>query len=466
MSKSPKYLIGAFLASAIFLTMCAVWTSRATADTMDKDAIAEETNAPQFPEIKEAFDRFIKRDLKGTKKILEAAVKDHPELPPMEVLMAEFYLAARQPQGVRPWLQKAVTEHPEDPAAYIMMGRLDAKSGLTVEAWLLLEKANTLMAKAKLGEKQKKNMQTAINSQLAQLAMMRENWEEAKKYLYELLNEDAANVVALQLLAGVFFEEGNTEKALDKLLNAKSVAQREGKPMLTPQALMGQWYEKKKDRRNATEMMKKAIEAAPDDFLTRLAVADWAFRTKQFKEAGKEAEKALALARSQKKELKDLIETLLLAGNIAIFNKDYDAAEKYLREAWEKAPSNFHVSNNFALVLCEQDDKDKLSKALNLAQINAQINQNEPEAFSTMGRVLYKSDRLKEAEQYLAQAINIARKTGKGISPDTAYYLAVIYADTNRVKEAKETLRKALDSEGLFSQREAAEKRLQQLNAK
>lgn len=459
MSKSPKHLIWAFLASAIVLAVFAVWTSQAVADQLTSEDITPETKTPEFPEIKEAFDRFIARDTAGAKKILEEAVKAHPELPPMEVIMAQFFAAVRQPKGIRPWLQKAVTEHPTDPEAYVMLGRLDAQIGLTIEAWLLLEKANSLLAESKLDEKRKKGMQAAINSQLAKLAMSRKSWEEAKKYLYGLLDEQPANATALQLLARVFFEEGKTDQALEKLLTAQAAAQANDKKMLTPQAVLAQWYEAKDDRRNAIKLMKEALTIAPKDFDTRLAAAAWAFRIKKFDEAQKQADAAVKLK-------PESINALLMAGNIAIFLKDYPTAEKHLRKAWAKAPSNFKVSNNLSLVLCEQDDKDKLSLAQNLANINIndKMNQKNPEAFSTFGRVLYKSDRLKEAEQSLSKAASIARNNGKGISPDTAYYIAVIYADTKRNEEAKKLLQGALKAKGLFSQRDAAEALLARLS--
>ncbi|MGD9126141.1 MAG: hypothetical protein PVH19_02075 [Planctomycetia bacterium] len=454
MSKSPKHLICTFLAMAIALTLLFA-CHQVMADQITGDDLTPETKAPEYPEIKKAFESLVARDITGAKKILDEAVVAHPELPPSEVIMAQFFGQLRQANGMRAWLQQAVTEHPKDPEAYAILGAMDAQSGLTVEAWLLLEKAKSLMT-AEIHEKRQKPLKTAITTQLAQLAMHRKNWEEAKGYLNQLLNEDPANYKSLQLLAKVFFEEDKVDQALDKLLAAQAAAKAAGESLLTPQATLALWYEDKDDRRNAIKYMTEAIKANDKDFNTRLAAAEWAFKIKNFDEAQRQAAAALDLD-------KDSITAMLMAGNIEIFRKDYKAAEKYLRQAWEKSPSTFAISNNLAIALCEQDDKDKLTTALNLGKMNAQMHQNDKnatEALSTLGRLLYKSDRLKEAEQMLRKAASLRRS----ISPDTAYYMAVIFAETDRKDEAKKLLQTALKSKGLFAQRSEAEKLLQQLN--
>ena len=55
---------------------------------------------PQMQEINDALARFKDRDLDGTLKLLEAAVKKNPDLPPAYVLLAQIYGQANMPQGV------------------------------------------------------------------------------------------------------------------------------------------------------------------------------------------------------------------------------------------------------------------------------------------------------------------------------------------------------------------------------
>ena len=450
MLNSPKHLTWAFLVVAAVLTVSAVWSNQAVAEPLSLETLnAPETKTEEIPELREALTRFQAGDVSGTKKILDKAVENHPKLPPSEVIMAQFFAAARQAQGVRLWLQRAIQEHPASPDAYVMLGQMDAQGGQTIEAWLLFEKANSLLADSKLDEERKKSLESAIQGQLAQLAMSRKNWDEAKKYLQKLLDKQPDNAAALQLLGRVLFEEGKPQEALEKLQAAKAANEK----VLTPQAIMAQWYEADDDRSNAAKSMTEALTIAPKDFETRMAAAKWAFVAKDFAQAMTQAEAALKLE-------PDSIPARLMVGNIAIFQHNYPTAEKYLREAWEKAPSNFAASNNLALALCEQDDADKLKLAQNLAKMNAQMYQNEAEAFSTLGRVLYKSERLREAEQSLRKAVSL----GKAVSPDTAYYMAVILADTERQDDAKKLLQSALKSKGLFAQRSEAEALLQRLS--
>lgn len=450
MLNSPKHLTWAFLAVAVVLTASAVWSHQAVAEPLSLDTLKTPADkAEEIPELREALKRFSARDLIGAKRILDKAVEIHPQLPPSEVIIAQFFGAARQPRGVRLWLQRAIQEHPASPDAYVMLGQMDAQGGQTIEAWLLFEKANSLLADSSLDAKRKKSLEAAIQGQLAQLAMSRKNWDEAKKYLQKLLDEQPENAAALQLIGRVLFEEGKPVEALEKLQAAKAVNEK----VLTPQAILAQWYEASDDRHNAIKSMTAALTLAPKDFNTRMAAAKWAFLAKDFGQAKTQAEAALKLDPAS-------IPARLMAGNIAIFQHDYPTAEKYLREAWEKAPSNFAASNNLALALCEQDDADKLKLAQNLAKMNTQMYQKEAEAFSTLGRVLYKSERLREAEQSLRQAVSL----GKAISPDTAYYMAVVLADTDRQDDAKKLLQSALKSKGLFAQRSQAEALLQRLS--
>lgn len=446
----PKYLTWTFLAVAFVVAASIFGSSTAVAEPLSLENLqAPEPKVEEIPELKEALNRLTARDVAGAKAILDKAVEAHPQLPPSEVIMAQFFAAAQQPQGTRAWLTEAVQVHPESPDAYVLLGQLDAQAGQTIEAWLLLEKANSLLAASSLDAERKKSLQAAINGQLAQLAMSRKNWDEAKGYLQQLLDQQPDNASALQLLGRVLFEEGKPDQALEKLQAAKSINEK----VLTPQAIMAQWYEASNDREKAIKAMTEALTIAPQDFETRMAAAKWAFLTQNFDQAKTQAEAALKLDPAS-------IPALLMAGNIGIFQKDYPTAEKYLREAWEKAPSNFAASNNLALALCEQDDEDKLKLAQNLAKMNAQMFQQEAEAFSTLGRVLYKSERLREAEQSLRQAVSL----GKAVSPDTAYYMAVILADTERQDDAKKLLQSALKSKGLFAQRAEAEALLQRLS--
>jgi len=151
-----------------------------------------------------------------------------------------------------------------------------------------------------------------------------------------------------------------------------------------------------------------------------------------------------------------------MRGIVALFQKDYKAAEMYFEGAHLQSPGNFAASNNLAIALAEQSDPAKQRRALEYAAANVRQNsnnQNSREAVSTYGWALYKLGRLDEADQVLQR---LAR-TGL-FGPDTAYYIARVAADKGRTEEAKRLLTAALKSKRPFSKEDEAKALLEQLN--
>ena len=426
------------------VAVVALTGSRLAADPLSIDSLQKPEAAAQqqIPEIADAVARFRNRDVAGAYSVLQTAVKNHPEMPPAEVIMAEFFAASRQEEGVRSWLEKAITSAPNDPQAYVLLGQDALQNQRLAEATLLFEKAKTLVDSFSGNPKRKTDLAAAAESSLARLAMGRQDWTAAQTHLEQWLKVQPDSAAALQLLGRTLFEQKKPAEALEKLKAAKVADPK----VLTPEAVMAQWYEQAGDRENATKNMIAALTAQPKDFRTRLNAADWAFKAGELDQARAQIEIALQLDATS-------VEAQLLAGNIAIYQKDYPTAEKYYKTALIESPGNFAASNNLALALCEQDDKAKQDLASQYAQINVRLYPKESEPLSTLGRVLFRLGRMQEADQIFRQVTS----AGKSLSPDTAYYIADLYAATSRPDDAKILLANALKTTGLFSLRKDAE---------
>ncbi len=111
---------------------------------------------------------------------------------------------------------------------------------------------------------------------------------------------------------------------------------------------------------------------------------------------------------------------------------------------------DFFATNQLALVLTEQ--KAKLQRAMQYAEVNARSYPRSAEAAATYGWVNYKSGKLDEAERILGAATSSGQA-----SADTAYYLAKVLYDRAKYTEAQEILKKALDNKGVFVNRKDAE---------
>lgn len=427
-------------------------TTTVTAEPLSIDQSAGAgAPAAQVPaEVKDAFARFQNRDVQGALATLEKAVEAHPELPPADVIMAQFCGTSKQADAaVRYWLEKATVDNPEDPEAYVMLGRAALQEKHNTEAELLFAKANQLLADFKGNAKRKESMQVATLSQLAQLAMKRNDWKTSRENLEALLKLRPDNAATLEMLASTLFQEKKPGEALEKLRAAAAA----NKDALTPEATMAMWWEQSGDRKKAGEAMVEALTAKPQDFKTRLTAANWALQTKSFDQARQQADIAIKLD-------PESVTAKVLAGNIALFQKDYAAAVKYFQDVLTVEPSNFTASNNLALALVEEGGEKNLKLAMQYASINSKLYPKQPEPSSTLGWVLFKSGNVREAERALQHAASV----GQSLRPDTAFYFASVYAETERKDEAKKLLESALKTKGLFSEREAAQALLDKLN--
>lgn len=416
-------------------------------DSLQNPAANAQTQPQQFPEVMDAVTKFRNRDTDGAYAALQDAAKKHPELPPAEVAMAQLYASARQDDMARFWLEKAVAVAPTDPEAYVMLGQDSLQNKRTTEALLLLNKANELLNSFAGDAKRKTEIQAVTSARLALLAKNAKDWSAVQTHSDLLLKVRPNDATALQLLARVLFEQKKLPEAIEKLKAAKMADEK----LAAPEAYIAEWYEENGDRENAKKQMAVALKANLKDFSTRKEAAKWAFNIKEFRDAREQAEIAVKLKSED-------LEARMLAGNVAIFQKDYPSAEKYFKEILAEAPGNFGAINNLALALCEQDNTAKQELALQYAQLNAKMYPRDTEALSTLGRAFFRLKRYGESDQVFRQVI-----ASGSLSPDTAYYVAALCAATERKDDAKKYLQGAVKATGLFLERAEAEALLKQL---
>jgi tetratricopeptide (TPR) repeat protein len=428
------------------------WAGRLAAEPLSVEAMQKPAAQEQIPELVDAMAKLNKGDVDGALNDMKAAAKKHTQLPPAEIMMAQIYAKANRPDAIRFWLERAVVEAPTDPEAFAMFAQEALQGKRIVESRLLFEKTYQLLQNFNGDAKRKENLQGLTLRQLAGLAMGRKDWDGGKGYLDELLKVRPNDADALQLLARVLFEQGKIDDALAKLKAAKTADDK----TLVPQAALGRWFEEAGKRKEAQEYMVQALTAAPNDFGTRFVAAQWALQAQAFGESRKQADIAIKLAETQKL---DPTPALIVGGNAAIFQGDFAVAEDYLRKAVALAPANFTATNNLALALCEQDDKAKQRLAAQYADVNSRVYSDEIEAASTLGRVLFRMGELAKADQVFRKVI----AAGRPLSPDTGYYIAALYAATDRKDDAKKLLGEIVKKEGLMSQRKAAEQLLKDL---
>ena len=425
-------------------------TSESAAEPIAPGSLGTASEAPaQMKELTDAVELFQKRDYEGALKLLQEAIKKDPDLPPPHVIMAQFFARANVPAGVRSALERAVVDSPDDPQAYLILGDIAMRERRAAETRLLFEKAESLLAQWKGSAKRKDSMMPQLYSGLASTAEARGDWAEARKQLDAWLKLDPKNATALLRLAQCQFREKDVPGALEKLKEAAEI----NADMLPPEAVLAQWFARSGDQENAKKWLIAALTVAPKNPQVRLVAAQWAWETGQLEEAEKQAAAALQLD-------PNYYQAKILRGIIALFQKDYKAAELYFESAHLQSPKDFAAGNNLALALVEQKDEAKRRRALEYAENNVKQFPRMGDAYSTYGWVLYKLGRLQDAEASLRKAIS-----GGTFSTETAYYLARVLADRGRDADAMRLLQGALQSQAPFAQREEAQSLLEQLKA-
>ena len=439
-------LVGRVGGIAVVLAVFAIWTGAAGAQPPVavplKPAISSPSQNANIPEIEEAFQRLRNHDVDGAKSLLDAAIKAHPELPPSRVMIAAWFSQVNQTAMVRGQLELAVQELPNDPEAYRVLGELALQGRRWVEADLCFQKAYELAYKFKGDARRRSALLTQAISGEAVVAEARNDWPTAQKYIEEIVAKDPKNAAALQQYGRALFKQKKVEAALEKFKAARALNDK----LLTPEAVLADYYQEDGDTANASKWMKAAIEAAPNDLNTRLAAAQWALATFQFAAAEKQADVALKLDPTSQ-------DAQIVSGLVALYLKNYAQAATLFQKIVDTSPSNFLAINHLALALAHQGEADK-KRALEYAQMNAQRASSQPEAFATVGWVLYQLGRADEAEAAFRKALEV----GQGqISANLAYYIARISTDRKRYDEARKALDVALRSPQPFVERPAAE---------
>jgi tetratricopeptide (TPR) repeat protein len=396
-------------------------------------------------------------DETGALAQFKAARSKHPNLSPPEVQMALLYSRTKN-GGAKMiyWLERAVVESPNDPEAYLYLGNDLLRQKRPAESRLVLEKANQLLKDYKGGPEKKKNLDSSVARQLAFLAMQRKDWEAAAGYLAELLKLQPNDVPGLQMLGEVLFKQGRPGDALEKLQAAKGI---DSKAVLTPEATMAVWYQREDDKAKAWEYMTAALKKNGEDYPTRLTAAKWALETESLATARQQAEAALQLA-EQSKDI-DTADALLAAGTVALFQNDYPAAEKYLRQAVAKVPDSFTGLMNLSSALCEQDDEAKQKLALRYAKLNYQLHPDRIDAAALYARALFRAGLVQQAGQIFGKIERTRQPLGK----NAKFYFAALLAQGNdKMKEAaRRLLKDVVGTKGLFLHQAKAEALLKQL---
>jgi tetratricopeptide (TPR) repeat protein len=408
---------------------------------------------PHFQNVKDSLDAFRKGDVREARVQLNKAREQTPKLPPTDVMMAKLFFAAKfVPQG-RAELERAAKTNPKDPEAFLMIAEIAAAEGRLAESQLMYRKAMVVNKDYNDSPKRKKNVQLRAYAGLSAIDVAYEQYESAKKHLEEWVGLDAENAVAHGRLGYVLFKLKDTAGAYRETQAAAKINEK-----LPPaDVTMASYYHQANDKDNSKKHLEQAIKNGSKDFRTRYALAQWLYETNQLKESLRHVDAASQLDPKS-------LEALFLKGVVARMQMDFKTAEQCFEQVYLRSPANSDAMNQLALTLIESEETPSRQRALSFAKTNFQNNQQSVVAAATLGWVLFKMDRLEDAQKAFAAVAQAATTTG--LNAETQYYFANFLVKANRTAEALQLLYNAVDNDKPFAYRNQANALIEDLKKK
>lgn len=455
----PASMIGAgfrfrvaLMGASLSLALMGAESARAqiTTKILIDDAVPEIGN--RYGDVDEAIKRFTNRDVLAARQFLESAKKKDPSLPPVDLLLAKMYFLSGNANAGRVSLEKTAMDNPEDPEAYLVLADQAVQQGRTIEADALYDKGLALTTKYSGNAKRKRNFEIRSRSGRAAVAQRRKSWDAAVTDLQALLKIDPDN-------AAGHYRLGQSLCMLQKFqdgFNEFTAAKKADKNLPDANVATAMMYDQLKMADKVQPFFDRALAANKTDPATLTAYTQWLIKSASPESLAK-AETLLAEAR---KANPGNLNLLILSGVASHMLKKLKPAEDYFVEAHGISPDNGDVINQLALLLIEQSDPAKRTRALQFANMSAQLNNQNADAQITLSWVLYQLARTSEAETALRNGLQLGN-----LSPDSSYLVSKILVEQNRGDTAKQILESALDADaaGIFIYRKDAEALLKTL---
>lgn len=403
------------------------------------------------------------------KKLQEAASKND-KLPPARLMMHRMYLSAGRAVDARRAIEQAAVENPDHPDIYITFAMQALQQARLTDAWLQFERAmKTVEDTKRWNDSQRKSVTLACLSGLAQTAEARQQWEIAKKNYEAVLKLDfpKSQLAGFRASLGrMLFMMDKREDALKELQQAYT-DEPEMEPagvmmakMYTSKAMQERDLAKQKELiAKAKEWYEYAIKSDAKSYKAHIAYAVWLFDMNYLDKS------YLALSEEELKEAIKLdpkkYDSKMLRGLMYRWTGNYEAAEQEFESAWKEKPDDFFSQNQLVLALIEQKGNPaKMQRAVQLATENVRTHgQRIPEASATYGWVMFKNNRLDDAER----ALQVTLQSGQ-YNADTLYYLSQVYRYRSKLTEAGQAVKLACEQPGRFMYRKEATIENEQLN--
>jgi tetratricopeptide (TPR) repeat protein len=393
------------------------------------------------PAIAAAIESFKTGNVEKLKKDLDEAKKANPSLPKPDLMIARMLMANGQWPDALAALENYIATNPGDAECYKNFAEIAMVGGRWSDAWLHLEKSYSLVDGMKFPDARKNNFLTELVKLRGEVAERRRDIPMATKLFETLSKLQPDKGDAFWALGRMKVSAGEVDAGAALLKKAKLLDKSLPQPDLAiASALVSSGSRDKAEAWYKSGLADKATVTAANSIEYIQFLID----------EGREADAKVFLEKAPA-EYQGLRDFKLLKAIVARYLNDQDTAEQILSELHRASPNDFDAADNLALVLVESNDEGKRARAQQISEANLRQAPNQERLAATAAWVKYKTGSADVADKILGQVVS-----GGRISPQTAYYAAMILKSLGRVDESAQFMKSAVSAPGTFPQKKAA----------
>ncbi len=365
--------------------------------------------SPAARAVESAQAAIRQRDLETARKSLEILATDPDSVHP-EILLAELLGIAGLGADARNILDEFSGKEPTRIDLNLAYCEIAVRENRWFDGWVLANSGETATVPDHWSPAFRQHVANRLKTLKAICCEGRKDWKGAHE-LYTSLSK--VEKPAAEVIAGLgrsSFHLGDADAALSHFELLRKL-----KPdTQPPQMLLAQLYDITGKTAEAEAAYRKAIETAKADEVApvRLAFARRLIQQNQAKET------AALLKESIKDSPENETERNFLQALVARMEGRTADAQKMLSPLHQQNPATFVISNQLALVLCQNPDESLRARAMQIAEGNVRNLQRSSEAWATLGWVQLQLGDPASAEKSLANAAQLGP-----LSRDTVYYL-------------------------------------------
>jgi len=196
---------------------------------------------------------------------------------------------------------------------------------------------------------------------------------------------------------------------------------------------LAELYGEKSDTPDAMRLLQGLLKGTPADQQIYLEIAEVQARNKKFSEAEQTALKAEQLAHGPEEQQS----AWTMLGGIYQTQKKYELAEQQFRKVLDANPNSAEVLNNFSYMLADRGIR--LEEATTMIQHALTVAPNNGAYLDSLGWAYYKQNKLAEAEEYLRKAVD-----REGRDPTILSHLADVYLKLGQNEHAASLFERSL----------------------